>query len=238
MRLGIMQPYFFPYLGHFHLIKNVDQWIVFDITQYTPKSWLSRNRILHPNTGWQYVNVALSNSSRSIKIHEAQVHSLEKTRLLTLGKLTHYKKKAPFYDAVINVVNNTFNSTRSDRLVDLNYSSLEQVCEYLEIEFNAQICSDLDLTYPANPTAGDWAPLICHQLEANEYLNPIAGQALFDLATFNNLGIKLLFSDMSLPEYAVNGYKYESGLSILDVMMWCSPSEIHQMLATGRMVSA
>jgi len=55
MRLGIMQPYFFPYLGHFSLISSVDKWIVFDVTQYTPKTWMNRNRILHPKTGWQYV---------------------------------------------------------------------------------------------------------------------------------------------------------------------------------------
>jgi hypothetical protein len=49
MRLGIMQPYFFPYLGHFGLIAAVDQWIVFDVTQYTPKTW-NRNPSLHPDT--------------------------------------------------------------------------------------------------------------------------------------------------------------------------------------------
>jgi hypothetical protein len=35
MKLGIMQPYFFPYLGHFALIAAVDEWVVFDVTQYT-----------------------------------------------------------------------------------------------------------------------------------------------------------------------------------------------------------
>ena len=49
MRLGIMQPYFFPYLGHFALIANVDAWIVFDVTQYTPRTWINRNRVLHPS---------------------------------------------------------------------------------------------------------------------------------------------------------------------------------------------
>ena len=51
MRLGIMHPFFFPYLGHFALIAAVDQWIVFDVTQYTPKTWMNRNPILQPDTG-------------------------------------------------------------------------------------------------------------------------------------------------------------------------------------------
>ena len=67
MRIGIMQPYFFPYLGHFALIANVDAWIVFDVTQYTPKTWINRNRVLHPTSGANWVSVALKNSSISIK---------------------------------------------------------------------------------------------------------------------------------------------------------------------------
>ena len=64
---GIMQPYFFPYWAHFSLIAYTSKWIVFDECQYKPKSWMNRNRILHPNKGWQYISVPLSNSSRNIK---------------------------------------------------------------------------------------------------------------------------------------------------------------------------
>jgi hypothetical protein len=51
VKLAIMQPYFFPYLGHFALISQCEKWVVFDITQFTPKSWMSRNRVLHPKQG-------------------------------------------------------------------------------------------------------------------------------------------------------------------------------------------
>ncbi len=63
-----MQPYFFPYLGHFALIAHTDAWVVFDISQYTPKTWMNRNRVLHPTDGWTYVTAPLSNSSIHIKI--------------------------------------------------------------------------------------------------------------------------------------------------------------------------
>ena len=38
MKLGIMQPYFFPYLGYFELIERTDRWVVFDVVQYNTKS--------------------------------------------------------------------------------------------------------------------------------------------------------------------------------------------------------
>jgi len=46
MKLGIMQPYFFPYLGYFSLIKYVDKFILLDEVQYIRHGWINRNRIL------------------------------------------------------------------------------------------------------------------------------------------------------------------------------------------------
>src|ERR1700728_2689558 len=108
MRLAIMQPYFFPYLGHFALIANVDAWIVFDITQYTPKTWISRNRVLHPSSGANWVSVPLRNSSISIKIGEARVLDLAAAAKSTLGKLSHYRRKAPYARQVEEIVESTF----------------------------------------------------------------------------------------------------------------------------------
>ena len=42
-RIGIMQPYFFPHLPHFALIDQTDRWVVLDVTQYTPQTWMNRN---------------------------------------------------------------------------------------------------------------------------------------------------------------------------------------------------
>lgn len=36
--LGIMQPYFFPYIGYFQLIAAVQRGLVFDIVKYKRKS--------------------------------------------------------------------------------------------------------------------------------------------------------------------------------------------------------
>jgi hypothetical protein len=55
MKLGIMQPYFFPYLGYFSLIKHTDRFILFDTVQFIRHGWIERNRILKQNEGWQYV---------------------------------------------------------------------------------------------------------------------------------------------------------------------------------------
>ncbi len=51
MRLGIMQPYFFPYIGYFSLIKHVDEFILFDTPQFIRHGWIERNRIKNAGGG-------------------------------------------------------------------------------------------------------------------------------------------------------------------------------------------
>ena len=51
MRLGIMQPYFFPYIGYISLIKHTDLFILLDDVQFIRHGWIERNRILKPGGG-------------------------------------------------------------------------------------------------------------------------------------------------------------------------------------------
>ena len=154
LTLGIMQPYFFPYLGHFSLIAAVDEWVVFDITQYTPKTWMNRNRILHPVSGWRYVTVPLSNSSISINTIEAKLLDRAGTKVSITRKLSHYRNKAPYFKAVSELVHEVFDASSSDSLVHLNVQALEAVCGYLGIPFRYTICSEHDLKLPTKMAPG------------------------------------------------------------------------------------
>ena len=224
LTLGIMQPYFFPYLGHFALIAAVDEWVVFDITQYTPKTWMNRNRILHPSKGWQYITVPLSNSSISIKTHEARVLSLADAEANVLGKLSHYKRKAPYFEAVYRLVKEVFESATDDSLMRLNVHGLVAVCRYLDIPFKYRICSESNLSLPERLQADEWAPEICRLLGATSYVNPIGGQEIFNLEKFVRRGISLHFAHPRSFVYVTSPYQFEPNLSILDVLMWTSPT--------------
>ena len=46
MKLGIMQPYFMPYIGYFQLMKAVDKYVVYDDVNYIKGGWVNRNHIL------------------------------------------------------------------------------------------------------------------------------------------------------------------------------------------------
>lgn len=220
-----MQPYFFPYAGHFSLVAACDVWVVFDICQYTPRTWMNRNRVLHPAGGTQYVTVPLSNGSIHIQTRQATLVSSRAARLSVLGKLSHYRRYAPFYPEVIGLVEQAF-AGEPQCLVQLNLAALAAVCRYLGLSFKARLASSLRLALPQFPGPGDWAPAICASLGASDYVNPIGGAPLFDPATFRQRGVALAYLDPPPLCYRTPGFGAVPNLSILDVLMWNEPGAV------------
>lgn len=226
MKLGAMQPYFFPYIGYFELLYRIDTWVVFDVVKYQPKSWMNRNRILHPNSGWQYINAPVNKKENLSQISFVTLIDKQKAYKRLIAQLDHYKKNAPFYDDVINIIKNTFASTISDKLCDLNIACLETVSEYLLINKNILRCSELSLNFENVNKPGDWAVEISDQLGASEYYNLPGGKEIFNPSTFLNKSIELIILSPSNLTYECKNYEFQQGLSILDVMMWNSPEKI------------
>src|SRR5450756_2454672 len=77
MRLGIMQPYFFPYLGYYSLIKNTDRFVFLDDVQFIRHGWIERNRILKPAEGWQYIAAPLEPHKRGTLIKDIAIRNTE-----------------------------------------------------------------------------------------------------------------------------------------------------------------
>lgn len=231
MRLGIMQPYFFPYPGHFALIAHCDEWVVFDITQYTPKTWMNRNQVLHPAAGANWLSVPLANGSISIRTAEARVLDVAGTCTSVLGKLSHYRRQAPHFAAVEAIVREAFALPDGDSsLVHLNLRGLDAVCAYLDLPFRRRVCSELALDLPPDLGPGDWALEISARLGADAYLNPFGGRALFDAARYRERGIALSFLQWNGFDYPQGRHAPVAGLSILDALMWNPPEVVRAAL--------
>jgi hypothetical protein len=207
----------------------VDEWVVLDVTQYTRKSWINRNRILRAAGGWQYVSVPLVNSSIHISISSATIANPAEVEKYVLGKLSHYARRAPNYRAVCDIVRTTFAGSTGSSLVSLNVSGLRAVCEYIGLAFRHRLCSQLT-PFPQGLKAGQWAPWIAGRLEADIYVNPAGGRHLFNPVDFATRGIELQFLDFTPFVYDTPGYAFESSLSILDVLMWNTGAVIRQAL--------
>jgi hypothetical protein len=233
-----MQPYFFPYLGYFALIYHTDQWVVFDSSQYTPKSWINRNRVLNLHKDWSYISIPIEKSSQSKRINEIKVKSATSSRNRIINQILEYKNKAPYFPQVLNLIENIFQEFNTSSLVDLNTISIKYTCEYLGIPYRDIIFSQSGLVLPEINHPGSWALEIASALGATHYLNPVGGKSLFKDTEFNQRGIKLEFLETHKYSYSTYPFKFADDLSVIDVMMWNSAEEIRSILNNFSIVSS
>lgn len=227
LMLGIMQPYFFPYLGYYDLINRTDRWIVFDVVKYAPKSWMNRNRILHPAKGWQYISVPVGKPEEGGTIKDVKILDADAAYARIRGQIEHYRKgRAPYYPAVVKLLDDCFSGLQSNRLVDLNVNTLSVVCDYLGIKFKHSILSAMPLALPEIRHPGQWALEISSALGADAYLNPPGGRDIFVQSEWDERGIRLGFTDLVSFKYSTGSYQFIEHLSIIDVLMWNSPENV------------
>ena len=230
MTLGIMQPYFMPYLGYFSLIKHTDEFILFDTVQFIRHGWIERNRILKQNGGWQYIQIPLiKDNGRDTVIKDVKINNAENWKQKILAQLQHYKKIAPYYFRVINLLKELF-ANDFDDITHLNQKSLQLVCDYLGFQRDFPIFSEMNLSIEEVNAPDEWALNICKAMNVSSYINPIGGSEFFDRKKYEKSGIDLKFQQMKLDEYDQKRLPFEEGLSILDVMMFNSPDDINVMM--------
>jgi hypothetical protein len=68
MKIAVMQPYFFPYLGYFKLINSVDAFVFFDDVQYIRRGWINRNKIRIKEPLWLTIRIKKCHIQTIIKI--------------------------------------------------------------------------------------------------------------------------------------------------------------------------
>lgn len=233
MKLAIMQPYPFPYIGYFELMARVDRWVVLDVVQYTRRNWMNRNRILRPDEGWQYFVLPVSKMPLGASMRQIRLTNPDEAQRRLLAQLQHYRKRAPYFPKVMDMVCDVFSRVKTNRLVDLNVASLNAVGEMLEIPTTLELCSSLgeleNVEY-----SGQVVLQIAKRLNADIYINLPGGREIYDPREWTASGIRLAFTKMNDLSYECAPYAFEPNLSILDVLMWNSAEEIRAWLRSRR----
>lgn len=229
MKVAIMQPYFFPYIGQFQLINMVDRFILMDDVQYIRHGWVNRNRILNPADGVQYIIVPVRKHTHDTPIKRIVIANNHSWQRAILGQLQQYKQTAPYFTDVFKLVSECL-STNETSIARLNGHCFELVCNYIGIRFRKEIASTINLDYSEVKQTQDWALQVSRQLGATAYYNPPGGMKLYSKEHFAEYDIDLHFVVPQLNSYDQGVKEFTPGLSIVDVMMYNSPSSIKHML--------
>ncbi|MGN1014130.1 MAG: WbqC family protein [Butyricicoccus sp.] len=233
MKLGIMQPYFFPYLGYWQLMNAVDTYVIYDDVAYIKKGWVNRNRI-KINGSAVMITVPVKDASQNRLICEHELALEEKTKAKLLRTVGLAYCRAPYYETVMALLHQVFDRNEK-HLSTFLFDTIRTTADYLGITTQFLLSSELE---KENRKKGTEKILdICCRLGATEYYNAIGGTELYDRQEFQNRGMQLHFlkmdEDICYPQGKGDFIPY---LSILDVMMYNSPEQIQEYMTRYTLV--
>ena len=226
MKIAIMQPYFFPYIGYWQLIDAVDRFVMYDNVNYINRGWINRNRIL-VNGKPTYITIPVSKASQNKLISDLYLDNstewrgkMLKTIYLAYHRAPQFENVFPLIEAII------FN--RENRLSNFLKNSITLVTQYLGI--NTEIKSSSEIIIDNNLKGEDKIVSLCKSEGANVYVNAIGGQGLYSKEKFSLNNINLNFIKSKDIEYHQFDNEFLPWLSIVDVLMFNSVEHVKNQL--------
>jgi hypothetical protein len=228
MKLAIMQPYFFPYLGYYQLAATVDRFVFLDDVAYQ-RGWMNRNRLLISGQV-RYFTVPLSGASQNLAIDRIKVDANPVWRNKMIRSFVQSYRKAPYFESAFEIFSQTLGS-ESELLADFAKQSVRLVAAYLGLKTQF---IDSSRRY-----GNTW--LVCEQRildivqreQATEYYNLPGGRDLYCPETFLASDIALRFIAPNLRPYPQFTAAFTPALSILDVLAFNSKESVRELLGVS-----
>lgn len=229
MKVAIMQPYLFPYIGYWQLISAVDMFVIYDDVNFIKKGYINRNNILVNKKPYRFT-LELLGASQNKLINEIEI-GINGGKILKTIEMAY--KKAPFFKNVFPVIEEILNQEEKNLAKFIGYS-LIKISKFLGIDKKFIYSSGIEKNYTLK--GQDKIIDICKRLNAKIYINPIGGQELYSKEIFKANNIDLFFLKPIIVEYKQFDNEFIPYLSIIDVMMFNSVNEIKNMLKSYELI--
>ncbi|NLI22490.1 MAG: WbqC family protein [Clostridiales bacterium] len=240
MRLAIMQPYFFPYLGYFQLIRAADKMIFYADLPFARHSWMDRNRLRHRNGDTFYFNAPVTDS-RGRLIRDVGLHAREDWCRSFFKLLRCNYASAPHYAQIVTLLERHLpgcGTGEPGSLLRTNVDTLRGIANWLDVSTEIEALPNAYEAVEAGIAGLDKEERmtrritdICRANGAKEYVNAIGGLALYDKDRFQREGVALSFVSTRPYRYSQQSADFIAGLSILDVLMHCGRDGTRALMA-------
>jgi len=215
IRVGIMQPYFLPYIGYFQLIAAADVFVVYDNIKYTKKGWINRNRMLQ-NGAEAVFSIPLKKGADWLDVRDRAI-SEDFDRDKLLKQFAGAYRRAPCFAQTFPLLERIVRHDDQNLFAFLRHS-IVRICEHLGIKTAIETSSTIAIDHAL--TSEEKVLALCKALGARTYLNAIGGMELYSKDRFRDQGIELKFLKSGPFEYSQFGNPFVPWLSIADVLMF------------------
>lgn len=209
-----MQPYFFPYIGYFQLMRAVDVFVIYDDVQYINRGWINRNRI-RANDAPVWLTMPVHKASRELPINQRHyafsngdaVRRIQQLLDASYARSTCYFEAAPLISGFLE-----FDDAN---VATFNANLLTGLARQLDINCRFLVSSHIEK--PDGLKGQAKIIDLCQRIGASHYVNPIGGIALYESAPFEAAGLKLSFLRTTAAPASIAGAPRH--LSIIDGLM-------------------
>ena len=232
MILTANQPFLFPYINYFQLIKIADVFMIADDFQYTPQAWINRNRILMNGKEFLFIINVIGGSQNKL-INE--VHIVDNQHYKILKTIESCYRKAPFFTDVFPILEEIFHY--NDRnIAKFNGNSLMKISDYLHLGTKFIVSSEIE---GLNRSLNSQERVInfCKVLKPDVYINlPSQSKILYHKEEFQKNGIDFYFLKTKPIVYKQYSNTFIPNLSMIDVLMFNSVEQTNEFLEQYELV--
>jgi hypothetical protein len=233
MKIAVMQPYLFPYVGYFQLINAVDKFIFFDDVNFIQRGWINRNYFL-VNQKKKLITIPCQKASQNKKINEIYPVKDEKITTKILKTLSTSYTKAPYFNTVYPILKSIITFSNKS-IARLSANSVLEIIRYLDIKKTIKYSSE-EFGETKKMPAADRLIEIAKRENANQYVNSIGGIDLYSKEYFKSKSVELLFLKSDDIKYHQGKDQFIPNLSIIDVLMFNSIEETKAFLNNYQLI--
>ncbi len=219
MNIAIMQPYIFPYIGYFQLVRAADHFVFYDDVGYIKGGWINRNHILSQGKAPKFtIPLAQASSFKTICETQVDLSNYPIWSKKFIKTLQQSYGKAPEFDLVFSIIEDVLR-TPTQSIAEIAENSVRSIADYLQFETEYS-CSSMAFNASKGLGRGDRLINIVKELKGDIYLNPSGGEQLYTKEFFEGFNIQLKFLEAHIGQYHQFGKAFVPRLSIIDVLMF------------------
>jgi hypothetical protein len=229
-RVAILQSSYIPWKGYFDLIRQVDEFILYDDAQFTRRDWRNRNQI-KTKDGLLWLTIPVHVKGRFTQ-------AIKDVTISDAGwGDQHFKTiaaayaRAPHFRAYRDMIEDLYRGASSSRLSDVNRRFIDAFAALFGIR--TKLSWSMDYALPEGRV--ERLVGLCQQAGATAYLSGPAAKEYIDPKQFADAGIELSYMDYSgYPEYTQLHPPFSHHVSVIDLIFSVGPAAADYLVRSGK----
>lgn len=227
MKMAVIQPYFFPYLGYWQLISHANILVIFDDVNYINKGYIDRNYIVKNQDALQ-LKLQVRRASQNKRINQLVTGD---NKPVLAETVRHVYRQAPFFKKSYPVISDLILYQQENLALYLE-NTIRAICRFLQISTKIVKSSDFPIAHSGKEKI---IPLLV-ETGADTYINPIGGRHIYQDEDFREAGKRLEFFVPDLSHGGFISEQLDSHASIIHHMMQLQPDLLCGLIDRGRAV--